>query len=95
MQGRSLSQGQRQLLGLARALLLDRPLLLLDEANASVDEETEATMDEAVAAFTSGRVPPGPGCRCYRRTLLVVAHRLTGVMSLDQVGVSVAVIFTV
>ena len=64
---------------------MDRRLLLLDEANASLDEATEAIMDEAVAAFSTGIVP-GPDRGCCRRTLLVVAHRLAGVMSLDQVG---------
>jgi ABC-type multidrug transport system fused ATPase/permease subunit len=65
-------------------MLLDRPLLILDEANASVDDTTEAVMDRVVSQFVSGVL--GPVSR-KRRTLLVVAHRLAGVLALDQVVV--------
>lgn len=82
-----MSQGQKQLLGLARALLLNRPLLLLDEANASVDEATEAIMDTAIRAFLEGRMFfQGATQSRGRRTLLAVVHRLKGVMALDQVN---------
>ena len=53
MQGKTLSQGQLQLLSLARAMLLDRPILVLDEANASVDAAVETIMDQAVATFVA------------------------------------------
>jgi len=63
-------------------MLLDRPLLVLDEANASVDSVTEAVMDRVVSEYVAGNIGP---VSSRRRTLLVVAHRLTGVLALDQV----------
>ena len=87
-QSSTFTAGQRQLVCLARALLRNRPLLVLDEANASVDGETEAEMDRLVGAFRSGQLLPDAGGGSHMPcTLLVVAHRLQGVMSLDQVVV--------
>ncbi|EHB50412.1 Xenobiotic-transporting ATPase., Phosphate-transporting ATPase [Mycolicibacterium rhodesiae JS60] len=63
-QGRSLSAGQRQLLGLARALLVDPRILLLDEATANLDLATEAQVQRAMAQVSRGR------------TTIVIAHRL-------------------
>ena len=62
--GRSLSAGQRQLLGLARAQLVDPAILLLDEATANLDLATEA------------RVQRGDGPVARGRTTLLIAHRL-------------------
>lgn len=71
--GRNLSQGERQLLSFARALARDPDVLLLDEATASVDSETEGLVQEALAELLAGR------------TCLVVAHRLSTVLDADRI----------
>lgn len=73
--GTSLSGGQRQRIALARALLRDAPIVLLDEATASVDSETEELMQDAITRFAG------------QRTMLVVAHRLSSVVRADRVVV--------
>ncbi|MFI2113910.1 ABC transporter ATP-binding protein [Streptomyces rubiginosohelvolus] len=73
--GRALSAGQRQLLALARAELVDPDILLLDEATASLDLATERRVAAATDAL------------CRRRTTVVVAHRLTTAARADRVVV--------
>ncbi|SFB93269.1 ATP-binding cassette, subfamily B [Streptomyces aidingensis] len=73
--GRNLSAGQRQLIALARAELVDPDILLLDEATAALDLATEALVNEAADRLTG------------RRTTLVVAHRLTTAARADRVVV--------
>ena len=80
-----MSQGQRQLLCLARALLRDTVLLLLDEANASLDLESEIILAETVKKFASGEV--GVVGTPRKRTVVEVAHRLRSVVENDQVVV--------
>ncbi|MFJ4922052.1 ABC transporter ATP-binding protein [Streptomyces sp. NPDC088725] len=73
--GRNLSAGQRQLIALARAELVDPDILLLDEATASLDLASEALVNQATERLTG------------RRTTLVVAHRLTTAARADRVVV--------
>ncbi|CAA9220418.1 MAG: Heterodimeric efflux ABC transporter, permease/ATP-binding subunit 1 / Heterodimeric efflux ABC transporter, permease/ATP-binding subunit 2 [uncultured Acidimicrobiales bacterium] len=73
--GRSLSAGQRQLIALARALLPNPPILLLDEATANLDLATEA------------RVSEGMGVAARGRTTLLIAHRLQTAAGADRIVV--------
>jgi len=71
--GARLSLGQRQLVALARVLLQDPAILLLDEATASIDPITEAQVQAALATVLSGR------------TSVVIAHRLSTIRSADRI----------
>ncbi|WP_336812111.1 ABC transporter ATP-binding protein [Bosea sp. MMO-172] len=73
--GRTLSGGERQRVAVARALLKDAPILLLDEASSAMDPLTERAIQQAVAALESGR------------TLVVVAHRLRSIAEADRIYV--------
>jgi ATP-binding cassette subfamily B multidrug efflux pump len=73
--GGTLSQGQRQLISLARAVLADPRILILDEATANVDTRTELVIQDALKRLLQGR------------TSLVIAHRLSTVRDADQVYV--------
>ena len=69
----NLSQGQRQLLAIARAILADPAILILDEATSSVDTRTEARIQRALLALMKGR------------TSFVIAHRLSTIADADQI----------
>jgi ATP-binding cassette subfamily B protein len=69
----NLSQGQRQLLAIARTLLADPAILILDEATSSVDTRTEARIQRALLRLMKGR------------TSLVIAHRLSTIRDATQV----------
>ena len=71
--GSNLSQGQRQLLAIARAVLADPRILILDEATSSVDTRTEMHIQEALLNLMEGR------------TSFVIAHRLSTIREADQV----------
>ncbi len=73
--GGSLSQGQRQLLSIARAAVADPPVLILDEATSSIDTRTEAQVQEGMDALMTGR------------TSFVIAHRLSTVRNSDCIMV--------
>lgn len=73
--GTTLSTGQRQLIAFARALAFDPAILVLDEATASIDSETEAVIQEALARLSANR------------TTLVVAHRLSTIQHADRIVV--------
>jgi len=72
-QGHNFSQGQRQLLAIARAILADPRVLILDEATSSVDTRTEIHIQEALLRLLEGR------------TAFVIAHRLSTIRNADQV----------
>lgn len=71
--GASLSQGQRQLLAIARAAVADPPVLVLDEATSSIDTRTEKLIEEGMDSLMSGR------------TTFVIAHRLSTVRNADEI----------
>ncbi|MHB1355224.1 MAG: ABC transporter ATP-binding protein [Anaerolineae bacterium] len=71
--GNNLSQGQRQLLAIARAVLADPDILILDEATSNVDTRTEKNLQEALLRLMAGR------------TSFVIAHRLSTIRDADQV----------
>ncbi len=73
--GQKLSGGQRQRLSIARAILTDPAILVLDEATSSVDNETEAAIQRSLAQVAEGR------------TAIVIAHRLSTVRDADRIWV--------
>ena len=73
--GANLSQGQRQLLAIARAAVADPPVLILDEATSSIDTRTEALVQAGMDALM------------YGRTTFVITHRLSTVRNADCIMV--------
>jgi ATP-binding cassette, subfamily B, multidrug efflux pump len=73
--GAGLSAGQRQLIGFARSLAFDRPILILDEATSSIDAQTESHISKAIPQIMAGR------------TALVIAHRLSTIQAVDRIVV--------
>lgn len=71
--GSKLSGGERQRISIARALLKDAPIVLLDEATASLDVENESQVQEALSRLLAGK------------TVLVIAHRMRTVMNADKI----------
>jgi len=72
-QGATLSEGERQRITIARAILRNSPILILDEPTSSVDAETEALIMEGLEQLTSGR------------TTFIIAHRLSTVRKADRI----------
>ena len=73
--GANLSQGQRQLLAIARAAVADPPVLILDEATSALDSVTEAKLQETFEKLAHGR------------TTIIIAHRLSTVRNADRIAV--------
>ena len=73
--GGSLSQGQRQLLSIARAAVADPPVMILDEATSSIDTRTESLVTKGMDSLMHGR------------TVFVIAHRLSTVKNSDVIMV--------
>ena len=71
--GSTLSGGERQRLSIARALLKDAPIVLLDEATASLDPESEASIQQAIGTLIAGK------------TVIVIAHRLRTIAQADKI----------
>ena len=71
--GGTLSGGEKQRISIARAMLKDAPIILLDEATASVDPENEADLQRAIEALT------------HNKTIIMIAHRLKTVKHADQI----------
>ena len=71
--GATLSGGERQRLSIARAMLKDAPIVILDEATANVDPENEVDLQEAIEALTGGK------------TIIMIAHRLKTVRRANQI----------
>ncbi len=71
--GTNLSQGQRQLLAIARAMVCDAPVLILDEATSSIDTRTEKLIEEGMDNLMAGR------------TVFVIAHRLSTVRNSNAI----------
>ena len=71
--GSTLSGGEKQRISIARAMLKDAPIILLDEATASVDAENEVYLQEAISALVKDK------------TLIAIAHRLSTIRSADQI----------
>lgn len=71
--GGTLSGGEKQRISIARAMLKDAPIIILDEATASVDPENEAELQKAIDALT------------HDKTIIMIAHRLKTVRNADQI----------
>lgn len=71
--GSSLSGGEKQRISIARAMLKDAPIVILDEATASIDPENEHLIQEAISALTHGK------------TIVIIAHRLATIENADQI----------
>ena len=71
--GGTLSGGEKQRISIARAMLKDAPIIILDEATASVDPENEAELQKAIDALT------------HNKTIIMIAHRLKTVRNADQI----------
>ena len=71
--GVNISKGQRQLITIARAMLSDAPMLILDEATSNVDSRTEIKIQEAMSALMQNR------------TCFVIAHRLSTIQNADTI----------
>lgn len=71
--GSTLSGGEKQRISIARALLKDAPIVLLDEATASLDPENEVLIQQAISALVA------------EKTVIVIAHRLQSICNADQI----------
>lgn len=73
--GRNLSEGQRQLLSITRALISEKPIIIMDEATSNIDTITEKKIQEALKYLSN------------KKTLLIIAHRLSTIINADNIVV--------
>ena len=78
--GTTLSGGEKQRISIARCILKDAPIVILDEATASVDTDNESYIQEAISELVKGK------------TLLVIAHRLNTIQNADQLADAVVLV---
>ena len=71
--GSTLSGGEKQRISIARAMLKNAPIVILDEATASVDQENEHAIQKAISALVHGK------------TIIIIAHRLATIENADQI----------
>ncbi|HCX60340.1 MAG TPA: ABC transporter permease, partial [Candidatus Cloacimonas sp.] len=71
--GQNVSQGEKQLISFARALAFDSEIIIMDEATASIDPQTEARIQRTMNSVFGGK------------TMVIVAHRLTSVLDADEI----------
>jgi ATP-binding cassette subfamily B protein IrtA len=85
--GARLSGGERQRLAIARAILKDAPVIVLDEATAFADPDNETALQEAITSLVTGTGPSGRGSGRTDRTVIMIAHRLSTIAGADQIVV--------
>lgn len=88
--GKRLSGGEKQRISIARAILKDAPIVILDEATAFTDPENEDKIQKSIMALSKGTLSGHTSMPCGKikeKTLLVIAHRLSTIQNADQIVV--------
>ena len=83
--GCTLSGGEKQRISIARAILKDAPIILLDEATASLDPENEVEVQKAIDTLIKGEVQKAIDTLIKGRTVIAIAHRLKTIQNADRI----------